>query len=266
MVGLTFGTASGAVADDAAGPTHSLPHVVDGAGLLTADETERLEGELLRISGLRGNDVVILTVESLGDRTSTAYADDYFDYGPNREDNLIPGSDPEAGYGIGPDRSGVILLVSMGERDWAISTRGEAIDVLTDARQSQITDQVIPLMSGGQWSWAFESFAEEVDEAFRTAQRVPWEIVLLATLGAALIGGFVPVTIWKHQLKSVKPAAAAKEYLVGSSLVLTYGQDYFVGESTQVVDTESSSGGLGGGSSTHLSSSGASHGGSSGKF
>ena len=42
-----------------------------------------------------------------GGKTAEAYADDYYDYN---------------GYGYGENDDGLLLLVSMGEREWAITT------------------------------------------------------------------------------------------------------------------------------------------------
>jgi uncharacterized protein len=221
--------------------------------------------ELGRISRLRGADVVVVTIDSLGARTPTEFADDYFDYGPAPEDPLAPGTDPEAGYGQGADRSGVLFLVSMEQRDWALSTRGASIDVFSQSRQEAIVDQMLPSMSSGDWQRALTEFAQLADKAYYDDARIKWEWVALGGLVMGLLGGFVPVTVWRRQLKSVRPAIAAMPYLQTSSLTLTQSTDRMVRQYTTVIDHSASSGG-GGRSGGHFSSSGAFHGGSSGKF
>ena len=57
-------------------------------------------------------DVIVVTVASLDGKTAESYADDYFDFN---------------GYGLGQDRDGILLLLSMEDRDWAISTHGFAL-------------------------------------------------------------------------------------------------------------------------------------------
>lgn len=74
------------------------PKVIDDADLLTNQETDLLESSAQSLADTYQMDVVILTVDSLGGKTSEAYADDYFDYN---------------GYGIGDDFSGILLLVSI---------------------------------------------------------------------------------------------------------------------------------------------------------
>jgi uncharacterized protein len=264
LVGLTLATASASFAADADQSGNPLPHLADHAGLLTDAQAADLESELDRISDERGVDVVVVTVPTLGFRTATEFADDYFDYGPDPLDPTIPGSDPDAGYGRGPDRSGILFLVSTEGRDGAFSTTGETIKVYTDERLEGLQQDVAGYLHQDDWNGAFQAFAINVDRTYHNATRFRWEIVALVTLGAALIGGFGPVTVWRRQLKSVRPAANARDYLETSSLVLTSQNEVLVSQNTVVVSTQTSSGG--GGSSTHFGSSGRSHGGSSFKF
>ena len=64
------------------------PRLVDDAGLLDYDEFNDLTSRLDRISENQQIDVVIVTVDSTGNRSLEEYADDYFDYN---------------GYGYGED-------------------------------------------------------------------------------------------------------------------------------------------------------------------
>ncbi|MDR2453704.1 MAG: TPM domain-containing protein [Bifidobacteriaceae bacterium] len=265
LAGAAWGTASGAAAQDAASPASGLPLLVDGADLLGPADEAALGAELGRISRERGADVVVVTVPELDGRSATAFADDFFDYGPSPEDPFTPGSDASAGYGQGPTRSGVLFLVSMDDRDWALSTTGESIEVFSDARQERIVQAVVPALSRGAWKEALGEFARLVDKTYYDDARVKWEWVGLAALGAALVGGLAPVTVWRRQLKSVRPAVAALPYLDPSSLTLTQSTDRMVRQYTTVVDL-SSSGGGGSGSGSHFGSSGIAHGGMSGKF
>ena len=81
------------------------PLLVDNAGLLTEEESNALLNKLEDISQKYENEVGIVTVNSLEGKTAEAYADDYYDYN---------------GYGYGENDDGLLLLISMGEREWAI--------------------------------------------------------------------------------------------------------------------------------------------------
>ena len=91
----------------APGPSAHPARVVDEADLLTDDEESMLMATLDGISQEHLVDVVVVTVDSTGEKTPMEYADDYFDYN---------------GYGFGENFDGVILLVSMEYSDWWIST------------------------------------------------------------------------------------------------------------------------------------------------
>ena len=99
----------------------------DFADLLDADQKEELEVKLDQISENYDCDVVVDIEESIDGMDPTAYADDFFDYND---------------YGMGNDKSGILFMLTMSERKWAISTHGEAISIFTDAGQEYITDYI----------------------------------------------------------------------------------------------------------------------------
>ena len=83
----------------------SLPRVVDDADLLTENEEKSLENQIKAITDEYDFDVVLVTADTLGGKSPMEYADDYYDYN---------------GYGANKDCDGVLLLVSMEDRDWWI--------------------------------------------------------------------------------------------------------------------------------------------------
>ena len=144
----------------------------DEAGLLSDDEADSLLAQLDEISERQNCDVIVVTVASLDGKTAESYADDYFDFN---------------GYGLGQDRDGILLLLSMEDRDWAISTHGFAITAFTDAGQSYMTDHFLSYISDGEYAQGFQKYAELCDQ-FLTRQkkenlmiqtifpRVPWHL------------------------------------------------------------------------------------------
>ena len=132
VVTMTLGVSMVALAaDEASGEqtnTNWLPRLVDNADLLSNEEEQSLLAQLDEISERQQCDVVIVTVDSLDGKEVVAYADDFYDYN---------------GYGFGQDRDGVLLLVCMGEREYAISTTGFGIDDLTDYGLVYIEDQFL---------------------------------------------------------------------------------------------------------------------------
>ena len=90
------------------------PHLIDNADLLTGEEESNLLAKLDEISDRLSVDVAVVTENSIGDKTPREYADDFYDYNS---------------YKYNPD--GVLLLISMEERDWYITTTGSAITAAT---------------------------------------------------------------------------------------------------------------------------------------
>ena len=121
------------------------PLLYDGADLLT----ERQEYALLRrLEEVRDEyrvDVVIATVDSTG----SYYVDDYVE---ELYDQL--------GYGQGPNHDGVILLISMEDRDYRILSNGLAADAITNDEIYDIGDEIVPDLSDGDYADAFADFIE----------------------------------------------------------------------------------------------------------
>jgi len=234
--------------------------LVDAADLLTDSEEQTLLKKLDTVSETWHMDVVIVTTDSLDGFTPTQYADDFFDY---------------LGYGMGSGRDGILLLVSMEERDWAISTHGAGIRAFTDAGQEYITDQVVPYLSDGEYYEAFSLFSDLCDDFIRQATedrpydtgnlpKGPFNFVLalLICLGVGLVVALIVTCIMRSQLKSVRSQSAAAEYVKPGSLQVTEARDLFLYHNISRRPKPKPSSG----SSTHRSSSGSTHGGSRGKF
>ena len=267
----------------------ATPKVIDDADLLTNQETDLLESSAQSLADTYQMDVVILTVDSLGGKTSEAYADDYFDYN---------------GYGIGDDFSGILLLVSMEQRDWSISTCGEAIYAVTDYGIESLAEVFLPYLSNGRYYDAFRIYLQELEtyfKAYRSGDPIDGYIgsydgqgtyqpgtqdeivyyeepfgfsdvmvrLLVALVIGAVIAGIV-LLVMRGRMNTAKQQSGAKNYMVSGSYNLYRCQDFYLysrTSRTRKQENNSSGGhGGGGGSSVHHSSSGRSHGGGHGKF
>ena len=239
-----------------------LPRLVDEAHLLDSTQAQELEAELDTVSERYSCDVAIVTQNSLGGQSAQAYADDFYDYN---------------GYGYGEDDSGILFLLGMEERKWAITTYGAGISAFTDAGQEYITEKIVPFLSDGDYDEAFSLFTELCGDFLLQAEKgetydignlpkAPFSLWWIpGSLGIGAILGGIGVLVMKGQLKTVRAKAAADDYVQKGSLRVTDRQDYFMYRHVDRKEKpkESSSGG---GSSTHRSSSGRHHGGRSGSF
>lgn len=241
--------------------------LVDGYDLLNdAEEAELLE-KLNEISERQQLDVVVVTTYSLGGMTSTEFADDFYDYN---------------GYGYGSTRDGILLLVSMEERDWAMSTCGYAITVFTDMGLKFMEDEFVHYLSDGEYFKAFTTYAELCDRFITEARNnKPYDVnnkpsggfrvdieAIMISLGVGALAAFIIMLIPMQKMKSVRMQPAANRYVKNESMVITDRNEYYLYSNvTKTAKSSSSSGGRsGGGSRTHSSSSGSRHGGSRGKF
>lgn len=246
-----------------------LPLVVDDAALLTQDEVAQLSAEAEQISGTYAMDVVIHTTDSLGGKTALNYAADYYDF---------------LGYGQGEDSDGVMLVLSMEDRDWCILTTGRGIKAFTDYGIDVISDDIVPYFSKGEYAAGFSRFLRDARIFLEQAQtgrpfdvdnrarlRTPMERALGAApylaIAAAVIAA-VALLAMILGMKTARPQYSANQYIRGDSVNITRAQDIFLyhTQSRVRIEHESSSSSGGGGSSTFTSSSGKTHGGSSGKF
>ena len=122
--------------------------VLDGAGMIEPEQRAELMKKLGELSSKYGMDYVVCTVKSLNGSTAEACADDIFDY---------------CGFGRGEDRSGVLLLISTGDRKWHISTRGYGITVFTDAGIKYIGEELKEKMKSADYAGTFFGFADLCD-------------------------------------------------------------------------------------------------------
>ena len=239
----------------------------DGAKVLTEDEDNELEDALEELSLRQSFDVTIASIESLesvGADSMEQFADDLYDY---------------CQFGYGTDRDGVLLLVSVGDRKWHLSTCGYGITAFTDAGIQYLGQQLTPFMAEGDYAGAFRTFVQWTDDYVTAAREGhPYDVntlpreplspmYLVLALGIGLVLAWVIVGVMKGQLRSVAFQENAASYVREGSMKLTNQRDLFlyrdVHRTEHVEEKDSSDSG---GSSTHTSSSGTTHGGGGGSF
>jgi len=233
-----------------------LPHLVDEADLLTPDQEAELETKLAGLSEKWSMDFVVVTADDLGGASSTAYADDFYDY---------------SGY----DKNGILWLIDMDNRKSTLSTSGNGITVFTDAGQDYIQDRLSPMLTEEKYAEGIEAYITLCDDFCRQAKegapydvdnlpKEPFDMVLSVFIAvfAAIIVASVGGGILKGQLKSVHAKAEAADYMKPGSLQLTEARDFFLYRHIDRREKPKNDGG----STTHTSSSGSTHGGSSRSF
>ncbi len=267
----------------------SSPKIVDDADLLSSDEEQLLEEKAQQLVDRYQMDVVIVTVWSLDGKSAQAYADDYFDYN---------------GYGIGSDYSGVLFLLSMEYRDWAISTCGDTIYALTDYGIETLFESCKTYLAYDEYYLAFDRYLDELplyfdayengspidgfhdsddddyiiydpDDSGGTVYYDPqpslsdlFRIIVVAVI-VGLIAAAITLAIMRSSMNTFRQQSNATSYLPSGAYNLHHQRDIFLYSQVSKTRRDTDSGSShrsSGGSSTHRSSSGRSHGGRSGKF
>ena len=259
------------------------PKIVDDADLLTDSEESLLEVKAEALADLYDMDVVILTIDSLDGRDIESYADDYYD---------------SNGYGIGPDYSGVLLMLAMDTREWAISTCGAAIYALTDYGIQSLFYSISGYLADDEYFTAFSVYLDELPDYFQAYlngdpidgyqdgydgpgtyipgsrddviyyDREPGigdylRIVFVSLFIGAAVGGIV-ILVMRGQMNTAKAQSGAASYLRDGSFRLNRHLDLFL--YSRVNRTRRQQNSSGGGSGVHRSSGGRSHGGGHGRF
>ncbi|MGN1415594.1 MAG: TPM domain-containing protein [Oscillospiraceae bacterium] len=238
--------------------------LADMADVLNDSEEALLLERLDEVSERQQMDVVIITVDSLDGKSSTEYADDFYDYN---------------GYGFGEDNDGLLLLVGIYDDTYTegnsrISTCGYGITAFTDAGIQYIGRQITPELLNGEYYVAFEEFITLCDDFISQADNdVPYDVAnlpkgefplgrnLLISLGVGVIIALIATGVMRSQLKSVQSSYLASDYVKKGSLNVTGARDIFL--YSHVDSVEKSDDSNSGGSDTHTSSSGTTHGGGS---
>ena len=181
-------------------------------------------------------------------------------------------------FGYGADRDGVLLLVSLEDHDWYISTSGYGITAFTDAGIQYIGEQIKPDLADGNYLDAFETYADQCDNFINQANsgepydvdHMPKEPLSPIWFGISFIvglgGALLVVGVNKSELKSVGKQNEAQNYVRPGSMRVTKRSDLFLYRKVTRTEKPQPKSSGSGGSSTHTSSSGNTHGGGGGKF
>ena len=237
--------------------------VIDDAGLIKASDEKELDKKIKNIQKDKF-DVVILTVKSLDGKSAQDYADDYYD---NND------------YGLDNEKSGVLFLVSKGDRKYHISTKGAGIKAFTDYGIGRIKEEIKPYLSDGDYFNACDEFlniTKDFVKAYKDGtpydtdnpynEEIDYVILEVIALVIAFVIALISVGIMRLRMNTAKLKGTAMEYIKKGSFKLTSEKDIFmystVTKTAKPKDNDNSAGG----STTHVSSSGSEHGGGGGSF
>ena len=238
--------------------------VNDTAGILTEEQAAELETKAKAIQSEYGLDVAIVTVPYMaGSSDAREYAKLLYD---------------QYSIGTGSERSGILLMLSMQYRDYALIAHGEGNQVLTDYGNEKMADSFLDYFRDDDWVGGFDDYLDTANdychdyyvdgEAYdvslaRTFGKI---CLLLAVVGAPLIGALT-VGVMINSMKTARRQTHAEYYVdhEHGGLVLSDQSDDYIYSQTIVTHRpkmDNDGGGFCGG--TTIDAGGFS--GSSGKF
>ncbi len=259
-------------------------YVVDNANILSDSEEADLNRLAAEISQRQQCDVLILTENSIGTSTPDAYAESCYE---------------AYGCGYGEERSGILFLLSMAQRDWCLYRQGEtARQAISFNETDYLWSKCGADISGGNYFSGFRTYLNTadtmlsayhgtLDEASRKAYQDGLETFLIGsenpspvrtvrerpgivkTTIIALIVGFLLAFLFsgslRSQLKSVRMKYNAASYRRPDSMHLEVNRDIYLYANTtsRVIETQRTGGN---GGSPHVTTSTVTHDSTSGKF
>lgn len=256
-----------------------LPVVIDNALLLTPTEIQLLEDQIQQVRQTEEMDIVILTVDTLDGAYAQDYADDYLD---------------QNGYGYAGSDDCILFLLAMSEREWYISTCGNAIYAVTDYGVQQLGETAAAYLSDGDYYGAFSAYVALLSDylgAYRDGSPMDGyadysgdyyhgdqeEILyyeedsgpdFFLSLLVGIAAGTIGILVMRSSMNTKRPQHSASGYLNPGTFHLRTHQDLFLYSNVSKVRRQQNNTGSrsGGGSSVHRSSGGRRHGGGGGKF
>ena len=214
--------------------------VEDLADLLTWEQWFNLLDRAETISARYRCDVILVTIDEMTDDDG-AY--EWARYIFERFD-----------YGYGADKSGVMLFLSMAERDFALIAYGYGNTAFTDYGKDVMLDKhILPLLKDNRYYEAFSAYLDVAEEFLALARDgTPFDrddsgTIFLAKLGATIVVplaiAFIVCSMWKKQMKTAVTARTATNYIPAGGFNLTAKDDTFLykTQTSRKIQTQTSS-------------------------
>ena len=236
-----------------------MKYIFDNSDLLTFDEWEKLEARAADISQRHGCGVYV------------AFVDDFTEYGYGNDVYKTTYQLYHANeLGLGENRDGIIILLSMADRDYAMFVYGEYAEYAFDEYgKEKLEEQFLGDFGEDDWYGGISNYLDACEEYLTKADagkpvRRPYWIWFVISAGCSCLAAGT-VCLWLlRKMKSVHQKAEADAYLTAGGLHLTKQYDRYTHTTeTRTKIQKESSGGSGG--STY-SESGGGGSGRSGKF
>lgn len=199
-----------------------MNYIFDLSDQLSYEEWAELEARAADISQRHGCGVY------------AAFVDDFTEYGGGNDVykttyQLYHASE----LGMGADRDGIIILLSMDDRDYAMFVYGDHAEYAFDRYgQKELEDAFLGYFGDNDWYGGVSHYLDTCDEYLTRAEEgkpvrkntLPMYIIVVAA-SCAIAGGICLMLKW--QMKTVHQKAEANEYVAAGGLNLTKQYDRY---------------------------------------
>lgn len=247
-----------------ASAAEDVGHVQDTAGILTSDEVRALEERAAALSQEYHCGIYIVTVP------------DYRSLNGSGVGECAEGIYSYYDLGYGPGRDGLLLLLSMNDRDYALTSYGEyGYYWFGDHNKELVEEAFLARFRYDDWYGGFSAYLNHAEDILKTAAanglsleqedqtvsgiaygdryrygvtgRLPVGAKVGITVGAPCLIALLVCSLFRAQMKTAKLRTTAEEYVVPGSAALRIKEDRFVNRTQTRVPIQTNSGGRGGG-------------------
>ena len=224
--------------------------IQDQVGLLSSSQLQSIKNRLQRISENYELGVYVAIIQ------------DYKSYGSEIEkasekiynQNML---------GLGNQRHGLLLLLSMNDRGYDLASHGEYGNIaFSDARKTELKDSFLPYLRNNDWASGVEAFVDcaerilQVDRSSGKSYKTMFEeknngyILICVIIGVviALIFAFACLGNEKKKMNNVAFASEADSYISDDGVEFFEKKDIFKYSTSHTTTVKSSSSSGGGGS------------------
>ena len=249
-----------------------IGYVTDTAGILSTEQVQYLNEQAKQVSEYYNCGVYIVVV------------DNYKNYVNGSIEDFSEAIYTSYALGMGEGRDGIVLALSMAERDYDLCAYGDfAHYAFTDYGKGKLAETFLDNFRNNDWTGGFNDYIANAISLMDMAKNGnPLDIIvyeeepippgldafdLMVILVVSCLAGFAVCTVLKAQLKNTRKATEAMDYVSGNGLELYRRQDKLINRvvTRRLIPRDDDSdrgGGHAGG--TSVNSGGFSH--SSGKF
>ena len=211
-----------------------LDYVTDAAGLLSDSQRQGLEQLAGSLADKYDCGVYMVTV------------DDFHNYGSGDVFEVTYGIYHDYQLGMGADRNGLILLLSVDNREFALFVYGDRAEYAFDSYgQEMLEGEFLPYFKENNWYGGFEAYVKTCGAYLSNAaagepvREGHGTLIVCCILGSFLVS-LIVVTILKAGMKNVQSAEQANQYLTGElNLARKHDQFTHTTKTRRKIETES---------------------------